>query len=56
MEKKKSGRPSKYDRVDLAQVGRLSLLGFTDKEFADFYEKNQQLITGRQNTLNFWRP
>jgi len=44
----KRGRPNKYDSIDLKQIGRLSLLGLTDKELADF-------LGIAESTLNKWK-
>lgn len=36
-EKNKGGRPSKYEGIDIKQAEKLSRLGATDAEIADFY-------------------
>lgn len=36
--KKVMGRPSKFDTIDMDQVKKLALVGFTDKQFAHFYD------------------
>lgn len=48
MKKKKTGRPSKFDSINLKQVQRLVIKGFTDKEIADFLEINE-------DTLHEWK-
>lgn len=43
-----AGRPSKYDPKYNDQAFKLSLLGATDKELADFFEVNE-------DTINEWK-
>ncbi len=45
----KAGRPTKYNRVDLKQVKMLAEWGFTDQEFADFYEVKRKTIGNWKN-------
>lgn len=45
---KKVGRPTKYDPKYSDQGYKLSLLGATDKEMADFFEVTE-------STLNLWK-
>jgi transcriptional regulator with XRE-family HTH domain len=42
------GRPSKFDPVKCEQARKLSLLGATDKELADFFNVSE-------STLNKWK-
>lgn len=42
------GRPSKLDELDLEQVRKLAVKGWTDKEIADFYGVSEQ-------TVNNWK-
>jgi DNA-binding XRE family transcriptional regulator len=47
-EKNKGGRPTKYDPKMNKQARKLSLLGATDKELADFFEVSEA-------TINNWK-
>lgn len=42
------GRPSKLDELNLEQVRKLAVKGWTDKEIADFYDVSEQ-------TVNNWK-
>ncbi|MBL8013099.1 MAG: helix-turn-helix domain-containing protein [Candidatus Omnitrophica bacterium] len=60
--KKKNGRPSKFDSINLNQVKKLVLKGFTDKEIADFLEINQDTFhewkkkhSGFSESLKDWK-
>lgn len=44
----KGGRPTKYQAAYAEQAFKLTLLGATDKELADFFEVSEQ-------TLNAWK-
>lgn len=46
--KKKNGRPSKFDKVDIEQIKKLYLAGWTDKQIADFFNTTEQ-------TVNNWK-
>lgn len=46
--KKKVGRPSKFNSIDLEQVSKLYLNGFTDNEVCDFFKISER-------TLNTWK-
>ena len=41
IKKHKGGRPSKISSINLEQVEKLILKGFTDKEIADFFDVNE---------------
>jgi hypothetical protein len=38
----KVGRPSKYDEIDLDQVKKLAVKGWTDKEMSEFFEVDER--------------
>ena len=44
----KAGRPSKYDPKYNEQARKLCLMGYTDKELADFFEVSE-------STFNLWK-
>lgn len=46
--KKKRGAPSKYDKKYNEQARKLCLLGYTDKQLADFFDV-------AESTLNLWK-
>lgn len=48
-ESRKVGRPTKYKEEYVEQAYRLSLLGMTDAQMADFFEVNESTINNWKN-------